>query len=199
MKLYDNPEWLIAKYQELGSQVAIAKICGVSPTHISRKFKQFDIPVNAPVHPPQVSGNGYRLIYYPGHPGSTKFGYVYEHRLVMEKHLGRTLTNNEHIHHINGDKLDNRIENLVILTKKQHAAEHNNGFRAATMEQVDRIKLFRLAGMLEKEIAVEVGLCVVTIKRVLADEPPVCGLCKQQFKNQKGVSVHVNRVHRMRY
>ena len=41
-----------------------------------------------------------------------------EHRHIMEEHLGRALEEHEHIYHINGDSLDNRIENLVIIPKK---------------------------------------------------------------------------------
>lgn len=47
------------------------------------------------------------------------------HRVIMEEYLGRKLSRDECVHHINGDKLDNRIENLQILSRGEHTTIHN--------------------------------------------------------------------------
>ena len=50
--------------------------------------------------------------------------YILEHRHVMQQHLKRKLQRREHVHHLNGDKLDNRLENLEIISAKEHGKKH---------------------------------------------------------------------------
>lgn len=49
-----------------------------------------------------------------------------EHRRIMEEHLGRKLEKWEHVHHINEDPKDNRIENLMIVTSEEHGRIHKS-------------------------------------------------------------------------
>lgn len=68
--------------------------------------------------------NGYIKVYAPKHPHASRDGYVLQHRLVVERNIGRFLTENEVVHHENGDKTDNRFENLRVMTTSEHCAFH---------------------------------------------------------------------------
>ena len=71
-----------------------------------------------------LNSQGYILVYSPNHPYKDKRNYIREHRLVMEKYIGRFLLPSEVIHHINGIKTDNRIENLKIVSNEEHSRNH---------------------------------------------------------------------------
>lgn len=64
-----------------------------------------------------VSKQGYRRITHPNHPNAQSSGIILEHILVMSEHLNRPIQKGETVHHINGDRLDNRIENLELWSR----------------------------------------------------------------------------------
>ena len=129
-KNYFDKEWLLIQYSEKHLSVSnIADECGVGFTTISRWLERFEIREKRPYNGDRKGSkapfwrggrykdnrSGYIYVYSPDHPFKKKGGYVLEHRLVMEKFVGRHLRANEIIHHRNKIKDDNRIDNLEII------------------------------------------------------------------------------------
>lgn len=75
-----------------------------------------------------VDDQGYVQIWEPDHPVARKDGYVMEHRKVMFD-SGVFLTPDLHVHHINGDKQDNRLANLEVLSNSAHGAIPKKSYR----------------------------------------------------------------------
>lgn len=71
-----------------------------------------------------VSKGDYLYAVVDDHPRRTKNNYVLLHRVIIENHLGRILNHDEIVHHKNHDRKDNRIENLEVMTNKEHSKHH---------------------------------------------------------------------------
>ena len=87
----------------------------------------------------QQNGFKYYQLYKPEYKYSSKNGYIFEHRYIMEQYLKRPLTKKEVIHHINGDTLDNRIKNLKIYKSQfYHMLYHKRLNQGVSVNKMER-------------------------------------------------------------
>ena len=119
----------------------IATMLHVTPKTVQKTYRRYNFPDLQNFFPPRLderpnfaggikadkSGHLYKRV--PGHPNGSKYGsYVPVHRLVMEKHLGRYLTKDEVVHHLDGNPANNDISNLELFSNNaEHLAETLKG------------------------------------------------------------------------
>jgi hypothetical protein len=94
---------------------------GMCQMHYRRNKLHKDPNANARGHKGKRST--YKIVVFKGHPNANSKGCIAEHRLVMSLQLGRPLLPNENVHHINGDRKDNRIENLELWSEVQPSGQ----------------------------------------------------------------------------
>lgn len=87
----------------------------------------------------------------------------YEHRLVMERHLGRALTSDEVVHHIDGNRANNSLDNLEVTNRSSHADHH---LRSLAPTQVREIRERLASGERGTDLAKTYGVGIATISRV---------------------------------
>ena len=121
-----------------------------------------------------ICKNGYRLL-------TIENRRIYEHRLVMEQYLDRELTPDEHIHHKDGNKLNNNIDNLEILSREEHCRQHaiESGFgkikgisppNKLNKETILYIQKDRKKGMKLKDLVSKYELAYGTIQKYAKGE-----------------------------
>jgi hypothetical protein len=137
MAIHNRIHWDIEQLRQLyeveGKTVSeIGQILGRSSKVVNKACKRLGIqmrrrgPPAGADHPEWKGGvttdkSGYLLRYHPAHPHCNSNGYVREHRLVMEKKLGRMLTPEEVVHHKDDDPANNHPDNLELFASN---AEH---------------------------------------------------------------------------
>lgn len=142
-KHWDEKQLKELYWEQQKSTYDIATILGVSRSDVIRAFRRLNIPIRTKEERNRLAGkklttkrgeacgkawkggrikyhSGYIKVQSRGHPYADSHGYVLEHRLVMEKRLGRYLLPWERVHHIDGQRDHNTDDNLQLISPADH-------------------------------------------------------------------------------
>jgi len=138
LKLKTPIKQLWDEYQNGESLVTLGQKYNIDSSTIGEKFRRWGFPLRThleSIYVSQAQGRkpykrdkikgpgGYVMVLQEGHPRANRDGYVREHILIWEKVHGRSVPKGHHIHHFNGVKDDNRPENLMAMSQKDHHSQ----------------------------------------------------------------------------
>jgi len=187
---YGRPHRYISGHNSWGNHYALGR------KHTKEELKNLSERSSGKNNPQYKTGrcfdktSGYVLILCPNHPHHKTGNYVHEHRLVMEQFLGRYLQSEEEVHHLNGNRSDNRLENLKLFNndsehakfEKRGSFNHGEGVKAL-LKYAASIKRPRL----QVPCACGCGELITTPDKKCRPKRYKCGhnTCSMYVKEQK--------------
>lgn len=112
----EHKDYVLNNYETLGAR-PIADKFNISIFSVNKMAQSLGVKYKPKDE--YICSQGYKVI------GKSK-NRITEHRKVMQEYLGRELTSDEIVHHIDGNKLNNDISNLVLTTRSEHIEEHRD-------------------------------------------------------------------------